>query len=177
MIKVISGCQTGVDQAALDAALELDISTGGFCPTNCKRQDGEHPEFIKKYNLIELGSGYKERTWKNVESADLTIRIASDFDSTGERCTLNAIKHFNKPYYDIKLTQYENINKYKQAAIICSGISRILWYMRIENGEECLTVNFAGNSERTSPGIYNKAKQIIKALFCDHNGWRNIYDR
>lgn len=167
MIKIISGCQTGVDHAALDAALEMDYETGGFCPTSCKRQDGEHPEFIAKYGLIELGAGYKERTWKNVETADLTIRIASDFSSPGEKCTLNAIKHFNKPCYDIDLNIYDRCSKYRKAAIITAGIARILWYLRLENNEECIIVNFAGNSEKTSPGIYLKSKDIIKQLFCE----------
>ena len=30
--KIISGGQTGVDRAALDVAIELDIPYGGSCP-------------------------------------------------------------------------------------------------------------------------------------------------
>ena len=31
-MKIVSGGQTGVDRAALDAALELGIEAGGWCP-------------------------------------------------------------------------------------------------------------------------------------------------
>ncbi len=38
--KIISGGQTGVDRAALDAALELGIPCGGWCPKGRKAEDG-----------------------------------------------------------------------------------------------------------------------------------------
>ncbi|MGZ3605599.1 MAG: YpsA SLOG family protein, partial [Thermodesulfobacteriota bacterium] len=38
--RIISGGQTGVDRAALDVALELSISCGGWCPKGRKAEDG-----------------------------------------------------------------------------------------------------------------------------------------
>lgn len=156
MIKVISGAQTGVDEAALSAAQKLDIPTGGFCPIACKRQDGDKPELISLYGLTEIGSGYKERTWKNVESANLTFRIATDFTSAGEKCTFNAIKNFKRPHYDIDLNKYEAYNDEQKVAVLMHCVSLIFWYC----GQYGI-VNFAGNSEKTSPGIFKKSGEII----------------
>jgi len=39
----------------------------------------------------------------NVRLSDGTIRFAADFNSMGERCTLNAILDNNKPYKDIDI--------------------------------------------------------------------------
>jgi len=46
--KIISGGQTGVDRAALDAAIELGIPPGGWVPKGRKAEDGKLPE---KYHL------------------------------------------------------------------------------------------------------------------------------
>jgi hypothetical protein len=40
IIKIISGGQTGADQSALDAAIELDISHGGWIPKGRKTEVG-----------------------------------------------------------------------------------------------------------------------------------------
>lgn len=41
--KIISGGQTGVDRAALDQALALDIPCGGWCPEGRRAEDGTLP--------------------------------------------------------------------------------------------------------------------------------------
>jgi len=45
-------------------------------------------------------SGYKARTIENAK-ADLTIAIATDFGTAGERCTFNAVKMQRKMYSGI----------------------------------------------------------------------------
>jgi hypothetical protein len=69
--KIVSGGQTGVDRAGLDAAMEAGIPIGGYCPKGRLAEDGTVPDM---YPLIELTKGgYKARTEKNVVESDGTL--------------------------------------------------------------------------------------------------------
>ena len=62
--KVISGGQTGVDRAGLDAALQAGITIGGYCAKGRTAEDGTIPDH---YPMIELESPESfYRTEKNV---------------------------------------------------------------------------------------------------------------
>ena len=52
--KIVSGGQTGVDRAALDAALAQGIACGGWCPKGRRAEDGAIPGH---YPLSETDSG------------------------------------------------------------------------------------------------------------------------
>ena len=72
--RIISGGQTGVDQAALDVALELGIPCGGWCPRGRWSEAGPIDEH---YPLTESPSADPaERTERNVRDADGTLIIA-----------------------------------------------------------------------------------------------------
>ena len=73
MLKIISGAQTGVDRAALDAALNNNIQCGGWYPDGRIAEDGIIP---KIYPVEELeGGGYRQRTRKSVQDSDGTVII------------------------------------------------------------------------------------------------------
>ncbi|HZR78048.1 MAG TPA: putative molybdenum carrier protein, partial [Chthoniobacterales bacterium] len=71
--RIISGGQTGVDRAALDAALKHHVKCGGWCPAGRTDEDGEIPA---RYPLKELKKGgNEERNEQNVLDSDGTIII------------------------------------------------------------------------------------------------------
>ncbi len=71
--QIISGGQTGVDQAALDVALELGIPCGGWCPRGRWSEAGPIDD---RYPLKESPSADPtERTERNVRDADGTLII------------------------------------------------------------------------------------------------------
>ena len=66
--KVISGGQTGVDQAALDSAIRCSISYGGWLPRGRMTENG--PLSDKYVMMVMVDGSYPERTRKNVEESD-----------------------------------------------------------------------------------------------------------
>ena len=75
-MKIISGGQTGVDRAALDAALKHGIECGGWCPAGRLDEFGKIPD---RYPVKELEHGsFVERTMQNVTDSDATVIIYLD---------------------------------------------------------------------------------------------------
>lgn len=58
IVKIISGGQTGVDRAALDAAIKHRVDCGGWCPAGRLDEFGRIPD---RYPVKELERGDKER--------------------------------------------------------------------------------------------------------------------
>lgn len=136
--KVISGGQTGADQAGLRAAKRLGLQTGGWIPKGCPTDDGPRPILVKIFGMCEHTSAlYPPRTFANVRDSDGTMRFASDWHSSGERCTKKAIDQYRRPYFDVDVNDPPPVEEARR------------WLE--ENNIRVL--NVAGNRERTSPGI------------------------
>lgn len=102
-LKIVTGGQTGVDRAALDAALKSGTECGGWCPEGRLAEDGTIPPL---YPVSELeGAGYKERTRQNVIDSDGTVIIYFNTLSGGTRQTLLFCRKLNKPYLLIDATE------------------------------------------------------------------------
>lgn len=96
---VISGGQTGADQAGLVVASRFGLKTGGWMPKGFRTLQGLRPDFGPKYGIKEHTSPeYAPRTEKNVQDSDGTVRLAVNFQTAGEVCTLKAILRHKKPY-------------------------------------------------------------------------------
>ena len=99
--KIISGGQTGADQAALDAAIKLDIPHGGWLPKGRLTENGPLPP---KYNLQEMSSTrYAERTEKNVQESDGTLIISHGRLTGGSEYTVNMAEKHSRPLLHVDL--------------------------------------------------------------------------
>lgn len=159
MRRIISGGQTGVDHAALEAAHIVGIETGGFAPRSYLRHDGPQEELLSgKYNLIAINGNYRDRTYQNVRHSDGTLRIAEDWDSPGEICTWNAIKSCKKRYIDVSLSRIS-------ASLFMGSIDVQREIVRFIQDYNIQVLNVAGNSEKTCPGIYAITFEFLLPLF------------
>lgn len=176
---VISGGQTGVDVAALRAAQALGLPTGGTMPRGWRTLDGPRPEYRGLYRMTEhASSSYVPRTYANVSDSDITIRIARNFSSTGERCTISALRRYSRPSIDMWLTanwapcfRWGATEKPGSIDLSCIDVYndvmpqvvKCIFAVSQSLGRP-IVVNFAGNSERTAPGIEKAAEEIVREI-------------
>lgn len=100
--KIISGGQTGVDQAALDAAIASGVRHGGWLPAGRITEAGALPS---RYDLAEMPTtSYRERTRKNVMEADATLIISRGQLTGGSALTAAIASELRKPCLHIDLT-------------------------------------------------------------------------
>ena len=103
LAKIISGGQTGVDRAALDAALAVGFPCGGWCPVDRKAEDGPIPDRYPMSLLTERGE--RLRTLKNVQASDGTAILFSQSLSGGTKHTRDMCIHEKKPFIVLDATQ------------------------------------------------------------------------
>lgn len=149
LVKVISGGQTGVDRAALDAAHARGIATGGYCPKGRRAEDGVIPA---RYRLTELASiDYPARTRRNVQSADATLILMRDRLAGGSAYTAQLVKRLGKPLLVVDLAARPRVAPVR--AWLTQHAAR--------------TLNVAGPRESKAPGIYRDARRFLLRLWSD----------
>lgn len=127
LIKIISGGQTGANQAGLDAAIALNFPHGGWIPKGRLTENGPLSE---KYHLQEMATDkYSKRTEQNVIDSDATVIFSHGKLTGGSGFTRKmAVKH-NKPWLHLDLD-----------AMSVAYASRLLKSWIIDNGIKVLNV-------------------------------------
>jgi hypothetical protein len=101
VLKIISGGQTGVDRAALDAAIDLGLAHGGWCPKGRRAEDGTIPD---RYQLSELeGADYTARTRQNVLDSDGTLLLLLGELQGGSLLTWRCCQLSSQPVLIVRL--------------------------------------------------------------------------
>ncbi len=160
--RVISGAQTGADQAGLWAAKRCGLQTGGWMPKGFRTLEGSRPDLAGLFGLQEHKSDtYPPRTFLNAKESDGTLRIALDFNSAGEKCTLKAVQQYRKPYFDIHVSRDPHDPEQKRL-FTRTTIAEIRSWIQQHNIQ---TLNVAGNSEKTAPGIQAFGEWYLTLLF------------
>lgn len=148
-MKIISGGQTGADQAALDVAIALDMDYGGWLPRGRKTENGPLP---KTYRLKELQSHrYRDRTERNVIDSDGTLVCSFGPLTGGSALTAAfAVKH-DRPLLHIDC---EQLNHYR-------GVAAVERWLR---SHKVQVLNVAGPRASGEPRIYQAVKTLLSAV-------------
>lgn len=145
--RLVSGGQTGVDRGALDAAIELGIPHGGWCPRGRLAEDGRIPS---RYRLAETGSPeYVVRTEKNVLDSDATLILCCGRPRGGTELTLRLASQHGKPCLVVDLDAPPEPGALRR------------WVSQHAAG----TLNVAGPRESQNPGISARARALLVELF------------
>jgi hypothetical protein len=145
LARVVSGGQTGVDRAALDVALELGLSCGGWCPRGRRAEDGPIAE---RYPLQETPAAeYEQRTEWNVRDSDATLVLTSGAPSGGTALTLRLAWRLGRPVLIVDPAAGDAAEQIRS------------WLL----GAGVRTLNVAGPRESGTPGIYRAAQAVLRA--------------
>lgn len=143
---VVSGGQTGVDRAALDAAMAIGVEHGGWCPLGRLAEDGTVPS---RYELRETDSAdYPVRTEQNVIDSDATLILSSAPLTGGTLLTRRICTRLGKPHLVLRIDRDD-------PAVAQSWLAK----------QRPARLNVAGPRESTLPGIYQQSIEFLLKVF------------
>jgi Circularly permutated YpsA SLOG family len=156
MVKILSGGQTGVDRAALDAAIERGIACGGWCPKGGWAEDMPRPPgVLALYPMLQettLGDHVQRTEW-NVRDSDALVVLLDHHGlcSTGTERAILFAHALGHPVLVLDVTRSGDVGR----AVSCLRAS----------GEAERIVCIAGPRESEAPGIYKAARDFLGAAF------------
>ena len=153
--RVVSGGQTGVDRAALDAAIFVEIPHGGWCPKDRRSESGPIPDL---YQLTETDSrNYAVRTEQNVIDSDGTLILFEDILSGGTELTSKLARKHKRPCLCLDLAGFVDWTEedFNQAITTTTD-----WLAT----HSLNVLNIAGPRESSAPGIQTVAESFLVRL-------------
>src|SRR4051812_24194674 len=163
LTKVVSGGQTGADQAALWAARDSGLKVGGWCPPGRECEAVViPPEFPLKETPGDRSPDApnvprSQRTEWNIRDSDGTLMIRDTgashseaaTEDTGTEWTIECAKHYGRP---LLVCHVDDPNAQQRI---------VEWVASNSIG----TLNVAGPSESSAPGIGEKTYALLMQVF------------
>lgn len=150
VLRVVTGGQTGVDRAALDAALAAGVQVGGWCPAGRWAEDGPVPA---RYPLVETETADPaERTRRNVRDSDGTLVLTPTPPAGGTALTVAAARSLGRPCLVLSPSDVD------------AGPRIVGWWAALASGAG-RTLNVAGPRESEAPGVYAVSFRLLRRVF------------
>jgi hypothetical protein len=157
---IITGGQTGVDQAAWRAARMAGLDTGGFMPLGFKTEAGPRPDFEALYGARQWWTDqYQDRTPANVLIADASLLLGNR-ESPGSKLLLKVEEVAarnnltGKRPWPMVVTRHDMDGE--------EAVGRVAAWIR---GNQIARLNVAGNRESSSPNIGAAAESFLAVVF------------
>jgi hypothetical protein len=159
-LMIITGGQSGVDRAALDAAIACGIPYAGWCPKDGWAEDmPEPPGLLAHYpNLRETKSrDPAQRTEWNVLDADACLILVDKGGAHVSSGTVHAetlAAQYGKPFRVVDVDAPEAGERMRAwlAALLTA-----------HEGDGPFKLAVGGPRESEAPGIYDKARQVLQS--------------
>ena len=147
--RIVSGGQTGADRAALDAAREFGIETGGWVPCGRWAEDGRIPDCFP--NMVETRSADPAvRTERNVRDSDGTVVFSHGETFGGTKRTMEVSGKLARPLLRLDLAEQS----------VADASERL----RAWAADEAIEVlNVAGPRMSEDGGIYDAVRAVLAA--------------
>jgi Circularly permutated YpsA SLOG family len=157
--RIVSGGQTGVDQAALRAAQTCGLECGGWCPPGRLSESGTIPSIFPLKETPEERSAEapeiprSQRTEWNVRDSDASLilrpKIPVEQDQ-GTDWTIRCAESYGRPLFECDPSDPLALNM----------ITEWLRELSIH------TLNVVGPSESNCPGISDQSYSLLLRVFC-----------
>jgi hypothetical protein len=156
-MKVTSGGQSGVDRAALDAAIACGLDYGGWCPRGGWAEDfPQPPGLLANYpRLVETPSADPaQRTEWNVRDANailIVVDAAGVTVSNGTTLAVQLAERYRRPALTVDPNEHEvraRTNTWLAAQKAAFG--------------DALILSIGGPRESEAPGIYARALAFLR---------------
>ena len=156
--RIVSGGQTGTDQAALRAAQACGLAFGGWCPPGRLSESGTIPSNFPLVATPEERSSKaphiprSQRTEWNVRDSDATLILQP--------------REYDKPDPGTDWAR-SCAERYERALLICDpldpgALEKIKQWLRAESVQ---ILNVAGPSENKVPGIGQQVYSLLIRIF------------
>jgi hypothetical protein len=154
-VTIRSGGQTGVDRAALDAAIAAGLSYTGWCPKGGWAEDLPHPPgLLAAYPNLRptpLADPAQRTEWNVRDAARLMVLVdrAGLQISNGSKAALDFAVKLGKPYIVLDLDAGDALESARSF---------------VGEGQGELFLCVAGPRESEATGIYAKAHRFLREL-------------
>jgi hypothetical protein len=148
--QVVSGGQTGADQAAWRAAAAFGIATAGWMPRGFLTEDGPRSEFATLFGAREMPTdSYRQRTEQNVRDSHGTVWFGKT-DTPGAKATLIACEGMGRPH--LLVLPHRDTRPSDVAA----------W---LGTQPQVTVLHVAGSRESEAAGIGDRVERFLTELF------------
>jgi len=161
-LKIISGGQSGVDRAALDAAIALGLPYGGWCPRGGWAEDFPRPPgLLAGYPELKANSSANpaQRTEWNIRDADATLILVDAgglVTSPGTALGRALAEKYGKPLLVVDLDE--------ESAV---AVARAWLHGLIAAHKGTFTLGIGGPRESETPGIYKRAGEVVRQVLME----------
>ena len=158
-MKIVTGGQSGVDRAALDFALERDMTYAGWCPRGGWAEDFPHPPgLLAKYPLLREtpSADPAQRTQWNIRDSDAILIIADPAGqvfSKGTELAHNLAQIVQKPVLIVDVDDPD-------------GVAKVIDWLSARSSQfgRTFALGIGGPRESEAPGIYLKTLKFLQAI-------------